>query len=234
MTKTKRKKAVEIPHTPLRTAQFVVLFIIFYIIYTRIDKVDLSDPCTTREDRSCNEKKRKITLKNLLIIFSKAIILVCVVWTLLRFMKINTTVLFSSLGISLAVIGLSIQTILEEYMYGITYMSQNRPEMWDTIHVYSKWGKWIPDIHKPGMKVVGINPMFFTFQFEDGKIMTLNCAQVSGFAKAKYQEASERNKDVDNDDNGVDKDVDKDARNVEGEYMTILPNSLENLQFSKV
>lgn len=191
----------------------IVYLIILILLYRQVHLVDFDYNCNDQSS-SCIEKKQNITLMSILRQIVLAVIICFGVWQLFYILGSNPSTMFASAGISVAILGLSFKPLLDEYIQGTHLIFQNRVKLYDKVHIFTKFGRWYPELHEDAVTVVNFSPTFLTLRLNDGTTFTLNTTQVNGFkllesteyAKDMSEKSSKhtelhKNKDNDTDDN---------------------------------
>lgn len=156
-----------------------VILIISVITIFLVKRKSQKDPLC-EFGKHCNTWKQKLTTEIILIDLIRTIAFVGIGISLLSLLQVDTSGVMASAGISLAIIGLSIKPVADEFVYGTSFILQGRVKLWDTVHIFTKFGRWIPELSEQGVVVISISPLSFTFQYENGSRFNLNSSHING------------------------------------------------------
>ena len=159
----------------------VVIFVIMVILYNNINDINIDFKTCNSNDSGCIEQKQSVTMKSIIKQICIALIIAIGIWQLLYIFGSDPSTMFASAGISVAIIGLSFKPLLDEYIQGTHLIFQKRIMLYDKVHVFTKWGRWFPELHEEPVNVIGLYPTFFTFKHQDGRETTMNTGHINGF-----------------------------------------------------
>jgi hypothetical protein len=160
--------------------QLLILYAL-YIVYIKTHEFTIKIPTCQTDSRACADKKQAMTSRIIIKQILIATVVALGVWNTLSLIGVNPSTLIASTGISIAIIGLSIKPVLDEYIQGSVLIFQKRVTLGDDVHILTRFGRWIPEINEGPVKVIDLTPSFFTFRSNSGAAFTMNTTQISGF-----------------------------------------------------
>lgn len=204
----------------------IVYLTIFILLYRQVHLVEFDYNCNNHSS-ACIDAKQNITMMSILRQIVLAVIICFGVWQLLYILGSDPSTMFASAGISVAIIGLSFKPLLDEYIQGTHLIFQNRVKLYDKVHIFTKFGRWYPELHDDAVTVINLSPTFLTLRLNDGTTFTLNTTQVNGF---KLFESTEYTKDISHKDSQhVQLHKNRDKDNDENHHYQDAPDALLEL-----
>jgi hypothetical protein len=190
----------------------VTILVVIFLIYKNIETHAIEIPTCDTDSKECISKKQSVTTSIMTKQISMTIIIGFGIWHSFSMIGVNPSALLTSAGISVAIIGLALKPILDEYIQGSVLIFQKRVKLADNVYILTRWGRWFPDKEQGPVKVVDLTPSFFTFQYQDGSKFTMNTTQINGFRIFHTDEVTDKKDDsakplvIHNEDSNVEKD----------------------------